>query len=266
MMLYKYVSFSTGEAILQTGKICFSLAKDFNDPFDKPRYPRAKGSTVIDDIFSPLQMLGKEMLWGSNTGILSLTRTAANPLMWAHYADMHRGMVIGIDAIAAGFTDEQCNLIPAQYGSVIYVSGRANQQFISKAKTPLAVGATHYFPHDHYEKLQRIFLNKPIYWAYEEEVRVLKCLNDLTASGGISKSGDFNITKAGERTLHLLALPEGAIKEVYFGLRTEHPDTDDLYYAAKKAAPDLKFFDCVLDDGDFTVKHEPYVTMAEAAS
>jgi hypothetical protein len=184
--------------------------------------------------------------------------------MWAHYAEMHRGMVIGIDAVAAGFTQEESNLVPAQFGSVIYVSRRPMQQFVSKAQTPLAVGATHHFASDHYEKLRRIFLHKPIYWAYEEEVRVLKCLSGLSDTGGVNPSGDFKIIKAKDRLLHLLALPKGALKEVYFGLRSADSPTDDLYYEAKKIDPNLKIFECQLDDGAFTVEFAPYATSAEA--
>jgi hypothetical protein len=265
MMLYKYVPFATGKAILQSGRVCFSLPKYFNDPFDKPRYPREKGANPLTDIFGSKQIWGKELVWGANTGILSLTRTPTNPLMWAHYAEMHKGMVIGIDAVAAGFTDESSNLIPAQFGSVIYVSRRPTQQFISKSQTPLAVGATHHFASDHYEKLQRIFLHKPLYWAYEEEVRVLKCLGGLSEMGGANPSGDFKIIKVNDKLLHLLALPKGALKEVYFGLRSEHDQTDDLYYEAKEIDSNLRFFDCQLDDGAFTVEFAPYATIAETA-
>jgi DUF2971 family protein len=106
--------------------------------------------------------MGKNYIWTENTGILSLTRTPTNPLMWAHYAEKHQGMVIGIDAVAAGLTDEKANLIPAQYGSVIYVSRRQDQPFIGKPQTSLTVGSTYHFPHDHYEKLQRLLpLDRP---------------------------------------------------------------------------------------------------------
>jgi hypothetical protein len=83
--------------------------------------------------------------------------------MWAHYAQNHTGLVIRIDAVEAGLTDERSNLIPAQYGSVIYVSRRPAQPFVEKPQTGLAVGSTHHFPRDHYDKLQRLFLHKALY-------------------------------------------------------------------------------------------------------
>jgi Protein of unknown function (DUF2971) len=264
MMLYKYLSFTAGRATLRNSQVCFMQPKYFNDPFDKPRYPREPGANSPSDLFGPMRVLGKEFIWGENTGILSLTRTPTNPLMWAHYAEMHKGIVIGIDTIAAGFTKEESNLIPAQYGSVIYVSRRPMQQFISKAQAPLAVGATHHFPSDHYEKLQRIFLHKPICWSYEEEVRVLKCLNGLSESGGVTESGEFKIVSTGDRVLHLFSLPKKAIKEVYFGLRTDNDASDNLYYEIKELLPDLSVFECQLDDSALTVGYVPYTTVAEA--
>lgn len=74
--------------------------------------------------------------------------------------------LIGIDAEATGFTDEHSNLIFAQYGSVVCVSRRVTGPFASRPATGIAVGATHHFPADHYEKLQRIFLHKSLTWAY----------------------------------------------------------------------------------------------------
>jgi hypothetical protein len=124
MMLYKYVSFAAAKAILQKNAIGFSQPKFFNDPFDLPSYPPEPTANPIDAQFAHIRTWGKNQIWAENTGILSLTRTPTNPLMWAHYADKHEGIVVGIDAVIAGLTDEDSNFIPAQYGSVIYVSVR----------------------------------------------------------------------------------------------------------------------------------------------
>jgi len=172
MMLYKYVAFDTGRKVLAENSIGFSQPKFFNDPFDLPSYPQEAGANPIESMFGQVRTWAKNHIWAEHTGILSLTRTPTNPLMWAHYANKHEGMVIGIDAVVAGLTREDSNLIPAQYGSVIYVSRRSNQPFFGKPKEGIEVGGTHHFPHDHFEKLQRVFLHKPLCWSYEEEVRV----------------------------------------------------------------------------------------------
>ena len=35
--------------------------------------------------------------WNKENCLLSVSKTAKNPVMWAHYADVHQGVVIGID-------------------------------------------------------------------------------------------------------------------------------------------------------------------------
>lgn len=265
MILYKYVPFAGGEKIIDSNTVLFAQPKSFNDPFDVPSYPDEPPGDPVSAIFGQLWTMGKNYIWAENTGILSLTRTPANALMWAHYADKHQGMVIGIDVEAAGFTDEQSNLIPAQYGSVVYVSRRVTAPFASRPATGIAVGATHHFPTDHYEKLQRVFLHKPLTWSYEEEVRVIKSLHDLQGEKATTPSGTFSIVSTTERTLHLYSLPKGAIREVYFGIRADLGATDAVAARLAKADPSIAVFESILDDGALSVGARPYVSLAEAA-
>jgi DUF2971 family protein len=132
MILYKYVSFETGKKILEQNYVRFTQPKFFNDPFDLPTYPKKATPNAIDGMLENIRTWGKGYIWAENIGILSLTRTPNNPLMWSHYANKHEGMVIGFDAVKAGLTCEKSNLIPAQYGSVIYVSKRLSEEFITK--------------------------------------------------------------------------------------------------------------------------------------
>lgn len=265
MILYKYVPFGVGEHILENKAVLFAQPKTFNDPFDIPSYPDEPTSDPASAIFARVHTMGKNAIWAENTGILSLTRTPANALMWAHYADKHQGMVVGIDVEIAGFTDESKNLIPAQYGSVIYVSRRELGPFATRPRTPIVVGATHFFPADHYEKLQRVFLHKPLTWSYEEEVRVIKSLHGLSGSKSETPSGTFSLIHNGERTLHLYALPPRSICEVYFGIRADCENADTVAYKVREADPQIALFECVLDATALSVTSRPYVSLAEAA-
>lgn len=264
MILYKYVPFAIGKEIIEHNTVLFSQPKTFNDPFDVPFYPDESASDPVGAIFGQLRTMVKCNIWAENTGILSLTRTPANALMWAHYADKHQGMVIGIDVEAAGFTDEQSNLIPAQYGSVVYVSRRVTSSFASRPTTGIVVGATHHFPKDHYEKLQRVFLHKPLSWSYEEEVRVIKSLHGLQGDKATTASGTFSIVLTQERILHLYSLPGGAIREVYFGIRADLDATDAVAAQLAKVDPSIAVFEAVLDDGALSVGAQPYVSQVEA--
>jgi hypothetical protein len=264
MILYKYVPFDDGQKIIETATLGFSQPKHFNDPFDMPAYPDERSIGAVVGIPARIRVMAKEHALGEGTGILSLTRTPTNALMWAHYADKHRGMVIGIDSVAAGLTDEAHNLIPAQYGSVIYVSRRSNQPFIGKPTTGFEVGGTHYFPHDHYEKLQRLFLHKPLCWSYEEEVRVVKCLQGIAPEGSETASGKFKIIDAGGRPLHVFSMPREAIREIHFGFRADSDKADDFYYRVKELLPHLSILGCYLLPGSFSIGADEYTTAADA--
>ena len=263
MILYKYVSFRAGRKILESASLGFTQPEFFNDPFDMPVYPGQGGMTEISQIPERLRVMGQERSWADNTGILSLTRTATNALMWAHYANQHRGMVIGVDVVAAGLTDEARNLVPAQYGSVIYVSRRSSQPFVVQPATNLAAGATHRFSPEHYEHLQRLFLHKPLCWSYEEEVRVVKCLEGLGAAGGQTASGRFNAVEVEGRSRQLLILPDAAIREVHIGFRADQEAADALHDAAKERFAHLSVFQCHLLPESFSVGADDYITLAQ---
>lgn len=271
MLLYKYVPFESGKQILETSTIGFSQPKFFNDPFDLPAYPVGKYVEPIGDAArkayaeSMFRFIEMNHAWAETSGILSLTRTPINSLMWAHYAQSHEGLVLGIDAVRCGLTDPEINLIPAQFGSVVYVSHRSQQPFLSTPETTLAIGDTHHFPQDHYEKLQRLFLHKPLCWSYEEEVRVVKCLSGSSDQNDTPNSGRFSMVQHNGRPLYVLSLPKGCIRELYFGIRSDDEAADALYHRAKADNPDLVAYECRLDVDALSVGFSSYVTLAHAA-
>jgi hypothetical protein len=78
MILYKYVSFDGGCEILGGASIAFSNPWDFNDPFEMA----SSHGILPKSNFAPIVL--KSMM--ERSGVLSLTRSPLNPLMWAHYA------------------------------------------------------------------------------------------------------------------------------------------------------------------------------------
>ncbi len=177
MILYKYMDFESAKRVIETRHIRFTQPHHFNDPFDFPRFPPLEEVNQIEGMFNGIGQMFKGQIMANTTGILCLTRTPTNPLMWAHYADKHGGFVIGIDAIRTGFVDVEINLIPAQFGSMVYVSQRPTYPLADAIRGEgMIPGDTYNFMQNHYEKLQRLFLYKALYWSYEEEVRVEKCI------------------------------------------------------------------------------------------
>jgi len=207
MILYKYVSFDGGCAILNGKTIGFSNPGDFNDPFEM-----GGGHGVLPDSdFAPLVL----KLLMKRSGVLSLTRSPLNPLLWAHYTQNHGGFVIGWDANAAGFTDETKNVIPAQHGNVVYTDTRPNHPQLGSSAS-MKYGQEYAFRPELFETLQRLFLYKALCWSYEEEVRVVKCVfgDNLETI----PSGPLGRIQVQERPLYLAAFPPEAIKEIYLGV------------------------------------------------
>lgn len=254
MILYKYVSHSTGMKILQNGSVGFTQPCHFNDPFEvEAAYPSTEGSNHLDVTLNGIRNWGKKSIWKENTGILSLTRQPLNPLMWAHYGCKHKGMVIGIDSSITEFTCEETNLVPIQYGSVIYTNKKPDSPFLSNPTESIEVGGTFHFPKGLLERLQRMFLCKPACWAYEEEVRVAKCLKGIEDSDSI-KSGTFTRINVDGRPLHLLNLPKGVIKEVYIGARSEFLDANkalNLIQEIRNYQPKINVYGCGISDNSW---------------
>jgi hypothetical protein len=127
--------------------------------------------------------------------------------MLAHYADEHRGMVIGFEMTKVpDFISEEWAYIPAQYGNIIYTATLPNHStFEAGIRGHLDVKALGM------EARQRAFLYKDSAWSMEEEVRIVKFLKDY--------ENVFKVIYLDERPLYLCELPANAIAEVHLGCR-----------------------------------------------
>lgn len=252
LKLYKYVSMGAAKAILGGSKVGFSKPMYFNDPFDHPTAIPVPAGDPLNKLFAGVSASAKTFTWGANTAILSLTRTATSPLMWAHYGDSHQGAVIEFDAVQAGFTDHNANMIPAHFGSVIYVRRFNGGPYHSAFDEAVSVGDTHHFVLNHYEKWQRLFLTKPLDWAYEEEVRVVKCVKGVKGEACETQSGVFSVLKPSQHPIHALHLAPAAISGVTIGLRATDEDVAEL----RSLRPDIRYTAARLDGPSYAVALE----------
>ena len=124
--------------------------------------------------------------------LLSVSKTAKEPVMWAHYAEKHKGAVIGIDF------DKLFKMHPVEYSE-------------DRPKTNIL----HEFT---LENSLEIASTKSIAWSYEKEFRTV--FDDASLMNfeqqGLTCYRDFN----GKKTWFLRLKPE-SIKEVVFGLYTQ---------------------------------------------
>ncbi|MFA5240282.1 MAG: DUF2971 domain-containing protein [Phycisphaerae bacterium] len=171
--------------------------------------------------------------WNQRSCLLSVSKTAQNTVMWAHYTDKHKGAVIGIDydnifprewlsqlrecfaTIGIDYdnippgTKKECGIFmnPVEYSK-------------KRPKINILTDITE-------ENFCKVILTKSNDWNYEEEFRAL--FIDAFLSGlereGLSCLKDFN----GKKTWFLRLNPQ-SIREIVFGLYAE----DSLKSAIRK--------------------------------
>ncbi len=173
MILYKYVPFSSGVKILETSSIGFARPKDFNDPFEMSAF---EYKDEEKQEFEAIAYSAVKNRCNSSFAVLSLTRQPLNSLMWSHYADSHKGLVIGFDVEECGLNDIETNVIPSSYGEIIYTRTKPQTVFsMPTTEELMAIGNDiSKFNDGNYAFFKAAFLYKSVEWAYEEEVRVVK--------------------------------------------------------------------------------------------
>lgn len=173
--LYKYrVPSDRTKSIFESNSIWFSSPKDFNDPFDcnlseveehsqndvKNFYKHIMEGRV-DGVYwmeqKPNAEKLKEIMERAKnqvlleSGVLCLSKKFDDILMWSHYTDSHKGLVIEFDLQA----DPDFFISPV---NVNYVDDYE---------------PTNYFADPH-TSVTRLISTKSSCWKYEEEVRIIK--------------------------------------------------------------------------------------------
>jgi len=166
-------------------------------------------------------------------GILCLTESPDDLLMWAHYGCSHEGFVLEFDPEASFFhqrrseEDEFRSLRP-----VIYSPTRPTLTFAdAKDISPL--------------------LTKSDHWSYEREWRMMVDLNDASL-----------VIDAGEKRFHLFDFPASTIKSVIFGSRMSQTKKDEILKLIANR-PQLGHITCsqaVVDDIFFKLNIIPVMT------
>jgi Protein of unknown function (DUF2971) len=128
-------------------RLKISRIADLNDPFE------LLGANLRDKNLRRAFIAMKDTLNNDN-GVLCFSKSWANPLLWSHYADKHRGMCLGFE-----LADELAT-------SVRYVAERSKFRDPAITKLPIS-------PSD----VQAILLTKFVGWEYEDEIRVFVALD-----------------------------------------------------------------------------------------
>jgi hypothetical protein len=145
MRAYKFLSCKFGLKALREQRLKISEVRYLNDPFELLPF----------DISDPMIRKGvltirNEM--GSGYGLLCFSRNWHNPVLWAHYAESHRGLCLGFE-------------VPHD-----------DQHAVAYVERPIKL-----------ERLDRDFANSMLFtkyehWRYEEEIRMWATLAERSGS------------------------------------------------------------------------------------
>lgn len=218
MILYKYMSFEAAQQVIKNGTIGFSCLEDLNDPFEcsafgfedsvDPNIPASVAANACKNRFS------------RKYAVLSMTRQPLNALMWSHYGDSHQGVVIGIDVDASGLNCQRTNVIPSDFGEMIYCITKPHKNLpVISEEILMSIGKDIEFDANMFNLVKRAFLYKSLEWAYEEEVRIVKNISHVPfayhGEGGTHE--EWTKISVSGRPLYCFRIPEDSIKEIYLG-------------------------------------------------
>lgn len=236
---------------------------DFNDPFDgllsKDSYTHFLKNTYLkNEEERDIEVKRFESRWEQEApfiqingwGVICFTTNSKSLLMWSHYANDHKGILIEFNTTGSGtnthsffegFVDSSTppKLLKAKVNSVNYPPSRKRPSPKPSSFQQLLV-----------DNLYHGF-SKSEEWAYENEHRMSLNYNEL--SNIIPKDG-----------MHFVKIPEEVVSGIYIGCRADNikefkkKEMIDSFQKAKVSNPNLervKLYESVLDEIDFMVNY-----------
>lgn len=125
-------------------------------------------------------------------GIFSLTTDKYNPVMWAHYANNHKGICIGFD-MTHPFFNQSYSMNGFQENSKIFSLLKVDYKLNRPTYEDLSLE----------EYVVTAFSTKRVEWSYEKEYRLLRPITSDNKVRRVEK------------------IPLSVFKEIYFGLQCE---------------------------------------------
>lgn len=248
MKLYKYLSPDRID-VLENLKIRFTQPLYLNDPYETNPVITASETSdeqwerigkiecernglnyedfkhlshrkVRDELFPEALQIMK-VLFHHRTGILSLSETFDNSLMWAHYCLNHQGFVIELNSDHDFFRSNSKDYVIEKISKVIYTDSRPNMTL---------------------EKLSMkdLYFTKSSEWRYEREWRILKSIENAD-------------TKIGDGTISLFNLPGELVTAIYLGAASSEELEAKVSVAIEKNKLKCKLNKMVLNPSNYNI-------------
>ena len=149
-------------------------------------------------------------------GILSLTETPINILMWSHYADSHKGFVIGLDTTHPYFDQRKSDSDEFHYlRKVEYRKERPTLTMVELDGT-------------------EVLLVKGSQWEHEKEWRIIKPLYE-----GKKKESDSDV--------YLFDFPSDIVREIILGCKMPGKKKDELVSLVRSRFDKVQIYEARLD-------------------
>jgi tetratricopeptide (TPR) repeat protein len=144
------------------------------------------------------------------TGIFSLSCDPAQDLMWAHYADQHRGLCLGFRQASGSKLADPAHCLPVIYSnSLPAMETNGIQTVMSMAMDALGRPYTSSLKLAFTDKtFQRVVTTKPTNWAYEQEVRYIEPFGGLCDWPGPLAECTFGLRCRDDRRRYYIDLLE----------------------------------------------------------
>lgn len=258
MVIYKYVHPDRID-VLENGVIRFTQPTALNDPFEtypcfksleqslRRRYQRVVdsfegraefGATLILSLTLPnkvrqsISALQRDI--SVEICILSLTKKRNNLLMWSHYANSHRGFVLGFDSAHPFFQGKQHKLIMPVKDVKYSPKRRVMPPFEKVAAS---------------EELAEIFAyTKSDHWSYEDELRMVA---HPSAADSVAKGGDGS-------KIYLYKFPSDCLKEIILGHLMPQGLRSKISQLVATQFPHAELFEARLNDSEFELDIVPF--------
>jgi hypothetical protein len=257
MTVYKYVTPERVD-VLRNGRVRFTQAAALNDPFEAHpcftelrKWFEDRSRRLVKSVESRFNahsivtgsiMIPKTVRDGvakfqrdlaEEYPMLSLTRKRNNLLMWSHYADSHRGFVIGFNSDNPFFHREKPRTM-TPLDEVRYSNKRPVM--------PPFEGSN---PENVHEI---VFLTKSEDWTYEEELRMFA---KPEAANTVERDNrGFNV--------YLFDLPQEILVQVIFGFLMPPNVKDEIAAIVKDRYPHIELYETKLNETDFDLDIVPY--------
>jgi len=168
----------------------------------------------------------------NNFGILCLSETNDNLIMWAHYANSHKGFLIGFDSNNTFFNQKISQTDTIRFVKPITYANK---------RSPLTLLKENISEDDAGEELiSQLFFTKSRHWEGEKEWRMILPLKDSSRV---------------ENERYLFKVPENAITEVIFGCKMQQKEKEKILDVIKKnkKLSHIKIKEAKLSFGEFSL-------------